>query len=274
MIKNIIFAGAGFKGWAYIGTIKALNECINFNEIEHIIGVSIGSVFGFCYLLGMDSEYLLDFFMDLNIKEYLDIDLDSILINQSLLIGNKLIDIIRELISIKIDPDVTFRDLYHYSKIKFTTNALNITDSKLEYFNHELTPEIKVVDAIRASCSLPLLFPSYLLNGCHYFDGGLCNNCPIDFVDELFTIAFDAGYYSSKNSSNIKLFDLLNSFISIANKQHNDNTSVKVYLILDSRFKDQLFNLNQSRDDIFNIYMNGYINSKNILFKNHFSLSS
>ena len=33
-----------------------------------------------------------------------------------------------------------------------------------------------------------------------------------------------------------------------------------------------MINLNQNKDDIFNIYMNGYINSKNIIFKNYIAL--
>ena len=39
MIKNIIFPGGGFKGWAYIGTIRALNELIDLHNIETVIGI-------------------------------------------------------------------------------------------------------------------------------------------------------------------------------------------------------------------------------------------
>jgi len=59
MIKNIIFSGGGLKGWAYIGTIQALNEYVKLKDVEQIIGVSIGSVFGLFYLLGISHEYLL-----------------------------------------------------------------------------------------------------------------------------------------------------------------------------------------------------------------------
>ena len=51
MIKNIVFSGGGLKGWAYIGTIKALNEVVKLKDIEQIVGVSIGAVFGLFYLL-------------------------------------------------------------------------------------------------------------------------------------------------------------------------------------------------------------------------------
>jgi len=283
MIKTIIFSGGGFKCWAYIGTIRALQE-YKINA-EQIIGVSAGAIFGLFYLLGIKWETLLDFFMDLNFKEVLDIDIDNVLTQQSLLAGIKFTEIIKEIISSVIDPDLTFKELYIHSKIKFTVNALNITDNVLEYFNYTLTPNIKIIDAIRASCNLPIIFPAYLIGDNYYYDGGLCNNCPLDTVDELESIAFNLDFtlvseneLSSKNkksvhSPTLKLFDLVNCLSIIVNKSTGvklDN--VNLYRILDDKFEKHFFNLNPSHDDIFNIYMNGYINSKNIIFKNHIAL--
>ena len=64
MIKNIIFSGGGMKGWAYIGTIKALNEYIPFKNIEQVIGVSVGSLFGLLYILKMDPDFILDYIIN------------------------------------------------------------------------------------------------------------------------------------------------------------------------------------------------------------------
>ena len=265
MIKNIVFAGGGFKGWAYIGTLNALKEYIPFENIENVIGTSVGSLFGLMYVLQMDPDFLLDYIINLNIKDLVDIDIDSILINQSLVKGEMFTQIVRELISFKIDPECTFKELKQYSKILFSVNALNITDSKLEYFNFELTPDVKLIDAIRASSSLPILFPSYCINEKYYFDGGLCNNCAVDMVDELCTLAFDISHTASKSS--FRLYDFLNSIVEITNNFYSKNND-NIYKILDSRFKDEMVNLHQTKDDIFNIYMNGYINSKNVIFNN------
>jgi len=270
MIKNIIFSGGGMKGWAYIGTIKALNEYISIKSIEHVIGVSVGSLFGLLYILKMDPDFILDYIMNISFKDVIDIDIDDILINQSLLKGNIFTEILREMISFKIDPDITFEELRIHTKILFTVNALNIDDSKLEYFNYKLTPKIKVLDAVRASCNLPFLFPTYVINGKNYFDGGICNNCPIDLVDELFTIAFDISNFGPC-TSNIKLYDFINCLVNISNSFYKKESEC-IYKILDSKFKNELFNIYQTKDDIFNIYMNGYKNSKNILFMNYFSL--
>ena len=205
IIKNVIFSGGGLKGWGYIGTIKALNEVIPFDKIEQIIGVSIGAIFGLCYLLRILPEDLLDFAMSIDYSKMIDVSLDNIITNQSLLLGEKFTEKIKELISHKIDPDITFIELKKYSKVLFNVNALNITQSKLEYFNYNLTPNIKVIDAIRASSNLPFIFPSYRINNDFYYDGGIYNNCPVDLAEPLFTIAFDICTEQNKNESRFKL---------------------------------------------------------------------
>ena len=71
----------------------------------------------------------------------------------------------------------------------------------------------------------------------------------------------------------LSLLDLLNCLINISNKNFHKFTD-NVYKILDDKFKDQMVNFNQTKDDIFNIYMSGYNNSKLILFTNHIGLKN
>jgi predicted acylesterase/phospholipase RssA len=271
MIKNIIFSGGGLKAWAYIGTIQAL-EIIPRNTIEEVIGVSAGSIFGLFYVLNIKWNILLDYFINLDLKEMLDININNIIINQSLFEGKIFKKTIQNLLQLnKINPELTFIELYRLTGITFTTNATNINENVLEYFNHKRTPYVKVIDAIVASSTLPILFPPYRINQYFYYDGGFCNNCPVETVDELFTIAFDlTTSKKEKTNDSFKLFDLLMCLTVMNNKK--ESTFENIYSILDNKFKDEFMNLSQSKDDIFNIYMNGYHNSRDILFKNHIAL--
>jgi NTE family protein len=269
MIENIVFSGGGFKGWAYIGTIRALDELIDFKNIKSITGVSIGSVFGLFYTVRIPWDTILDFIMSLNFKELIDIDIDNILVNQSILNGANYLNIIKEIISVKIDPGITFKELYRHSGILFTVNALNVSTSNVEYFNHLLSPDVKVIDAIMASSSIPLIFPAYKINNSYYYDGGLCNNCPANYIDELSSIAFSLSIDTKSDNNNI--FNLIQSLMHITNSAYTKNTHI-IYKILDSRFKNEMININQSRDDIFNIYMVGYTNSKNVIYDNYIAL--
>ena len=45
-----------------------------------------------------------------------------------------------------------------------------------------------------------------------------------------------------------------------------------IFKILDKRFDTETLNLNQTKDDIFNIYMIGYINSKKHIYDNFFAI--
>ena len=65
--------------------------------------------------------------------------------------------------------------------------------------------------------------------------------------------------------------NLLVSLVNIFNK-NIDKTRHHVYGILDISFKSHAENVSQTRDDIFNIYMHGYINSKNVLFDNYVAI--
>jgi predicted acylesterase/phospholipase RssA len=269
MIKNIVLSGGGFKCWAYIGTLRALKD-YPVHEIEHVIGVSAGSFFGLLFILDIKWEFILEYFLNLNFKEIYDIDLDNILVQHSIFEGTKFTQLIREIIALKIDPDSTFKDLRYFTSKKLTIGAINITKSEYQYFDYEKTPNVKLVDAIRASCCIPLIFPPHQIDGDFYYDGGFVNNCPFDIVDEVDTIAFDLITFGKNGTCGFKFLDLINTLVKLIHQKKNVNENV--YRILDNKFNKESLNLNQTRDDIFNIYMHGYINSKNILFKNYFAL--
>jgi len=59
MIKNLVFSGGGFKAWAYIGSLQALDEYSQLtNNIEQVIGASAGSIFGLFYILKIKWDIL------------------------------------------------------------------------------------------------------------------------------------------------------------------------------------------------------------------------
>ncbi len=266
-IKNVIFSGGGFKCWAYIGTIQALDEYIPFENIKSVIGVSCGSVFGLFYVLQFEYSFLLNYFLQLDIKSYIDIDIDSVITNQSLIEGKKYKIIIQELVKTKVDPDITFLQLFEKVNILFTVVAFNITDTQIEYFNKDNTPHIKVVDAIMASSALPVLFPAYKINDKLYYDGGICNNCPYNLIkqenenEDKTTLAFKIG--SQSNVSNNNLYSLIYSITILLNQQFNNTNDKKIINILDSKYDNETVNLNQSNDTIFNMYIDGYKRTKN-----------
>jgi len=261
-LKNIIFSGGGFKGWSYIGTIKALNETINLKDLEQIIGVSIGASFSLFYLLQIDYKFLINYFLNMNLKEKIDIDLDSIIINQSIMQGDLYKKVVIDIMGAY--KDITFIELYHTINVKFTVCATNISTINIEYFNYLLTPDVKVINAIMASSAVPILLPAYKINNNYYYDGGICNNCPCNLVDPKTSIAFDIT--SQHEASEYKILDLIKIMTRMINKLNITNEEI-IYNISDEKYSKEFLNLDQSKDTTFNIYMDGYKKSVKALNK-------
>jgi len=270
MIKNIIFSGGAFKGWAHIGTLRALNELVEYKYIDTVTGVSIGSFFALLYILQINYLDILEYCINIDFNELIDINIDDIVINHSLINGNKYREYIKEIISIKIDPDVTFKELYIYSRIKLNITALNINKQEYEVFNYINTPDIKLIDAILASSALPILFPPVIIKNQYYYDGGLYINCPSHMVPELSSICFSLDINATVSSNSNPLIGLICTLIKLSDedkKKYIDGNDI-IFQILDSRFANQMLNINQTKDEIFNLYMKGYINSKNVIYDN------
>jgi NTE family protein len=70
---------------------------------------------------------------------------------------------------------VDFEELHRYNKKQLFVCATNVKTNRARIFrNKEIT-----VDAVLASCCLPLLFQAVEIDGEHYWDGGYMGNPPI-----------------------------------------------------------------------------------------------
>jgi NTE family protein len=283
MIKNIVFGGGGFKGWAYIGTIRALGEYINFSQIENIAGTSIGSIYALFYILRIPWGVLLEYALNMKIKNMIDINtIHNLYSKKSLIKGEKFKEYNISIIKDYINPEITFGEFKKIYNIKLSIICTNVTKKQMEVFNYETTPHVKLIDAVVASCSLPFVFPFHKIQDDYYCDGGVFNNFPTDLFEDIFTIgfcssSFDLSYCDQENSSDDNNNDdnnnnLLNFFSMFMNIKKEKEKNINEYYILNKDYDNEFLNINQTRDDIFTIYMTGYEKSRQIIFDNYIAL--
>src|SRR6201996_5112905 len=147
------------RGWAHIGAIRALKK-LGF-EFDIITGCSVGALAGGCYLAGKLDE-LEEWARALNkrkIVSYLDMRLRS----GGLIGGAKLVEEMRKYIgTVKIED-------FPIPYAAMTTDLVT---------GHEIwLQKGDLVEAMRASFSLPGIFPPVNLNGRWLADGALV--CPL-----------------------------------------------------------------------------------------------
>ena len=78
-----------------------------------------------------------------------------------------------------LNKNITFQELYDYSKIKLNVYVTNLNKFSYECYNYETHADMKVLEAIYRSCSLPFIFQPECCNNEWIVDGGLINPYPI-----------------------------------------------------------------------------------------------
>lgn len=173
MFKTIIASGGGIKLLTLIGGLIALKEENLFSDFKNYIGVSAGSLV--LLLLLLDYKINEIFFNCLNTPQLIVNDENSILNiiqENGISSGIELINYIDNLIENKLNKrDISFKELHDSTGKILVLGITNLASQKIEYMSYKNFPNFKVSDAIRLSCSLPLLFTS-----AHYYKIIITNN--------------------------------------------------------------------------------------------------
>jgi NTE family protein len=181
---SLVLGGGGARGLAHVGVIRWLEE--NDYEIKSISGCSIGALVGGFYAAEKLEKYVewLEGLDTLSMLKLLDFKGEGGLVS-----GEKLMKTLKDLVG---EHDI--QDL----PIKFTAVATDI-DAEEEVW----IDKGSLLDAIRASISLPLFFEPFKRDGKSLVDGGVLNSVPIsptveDTTD--MTIVVNLGAEPSKDA--------------------------------------------------------------------------
>lgn len=182
-LTHLVLGGGGLSGLAYIGVLRFLYAENLVDGITHISGTSIGAVFATLLALRISlneiETFFAEMFEDLNIVHYPPQCLLNIIEKYGLDDGQKLLTYMVKAIKQHCHPDITFVELAKRFGRNLVISATNLETMQAEYFSVNTTPNVKVLEAVRASMALPLLITPVQINEAHYIDGGLADNLPV-----------------------------------------------------------------------------------------------
>ena len=168
---GLALGGGGARGLAHIGVLKVLDR--EQITVDVITGTSMGGIVGALYAAGYSAER---------------IEAEILRISQSCLELMKLIDLrlsaaglvgggrITEMLAALLGTDLTFADL----RIPFAVTGVDILTGR----EVDLS-EGNVVEAVRATMSVPGVFSPVEIGPYRLVDGGLLNNVPVDVALKL-----------------------------------------------------------------------------------------
>lgn len=175
---GLALGGGGAKGLAHIGLIKVLKDA--GIPIDYIAGTSMGAIIGGWYAATGDIDLLKELFLGLRKSDVLSPR--KILKNKDgiLFRNNEIIELVEARLSGK---------KIAYCKIPFQAVATDVKNGE-----EVVLKEGGLLEVLRASSAMPLVFNPIELNGKLLMDGGFSNPVPANVVRDMgadFVIAAD-----------------------------------------------------------------------------------
>ena len=156
---SLVLWGWSARALAHIGIIKRLEECHVVPSL--VVGTSMGAIIAALYACGYSSREMQDAAKGIRFFSLLDPD-----ILHGGIKWNKIVSFLK-----KYFDEKTFRDVEFPLKII----AVDIhTGAKVVFESG------KIIDALRASISIPWIFTPYRYKGMTLVDGGIVANLPIE----------------------------------------------------------------------------------------------
>ncbi|NDK09551.1 hypothetical protein GW846_02125 [Candidatus Gracilibacteria bacterium] len=160
---SLCLGGGGARGYIHIGVLKYLEE--NEYEIVEVSGTSIGAIIGAGIATGMNSSEIYDFIeSEFSYRKLIDFSFSKGMIS-GVRIFKKLAEV------------------YGKTKVCSTKIPLKIIATRLDDSTKVVFHDESIVDAVRASMSVPGIFAPHIIDGKHYMDGMLTENLPISVLD-------------------------------------------------------------------------------------------
>jgi NTE family protein len=166
---GLALGGGGARGLAHIGVLKVLQQ--EMVPIDMIAGTSAGALIGAIFAQNKDVSVIESIALQFDKKKLISL-LDFSLRRSGFIGGRK----VTSLLKLIMGSDVTFSDL----RIPLACVAANISACE-----EVVIDQGSVLEAVRASISVPGIFTAVKWKGSYLVDGGLGNPVPVGVVKRM-----------------------------------------------------------------------------------------
>lgn len=164
---GLALGSGGARGFCHLGILKVLIE--NNIPIDFISGCSMGALIGGCYCAGASVDEMLKLAPRITQASIMDVNISPR--RYGLIKGDRAMRIIHKLVGEKKIEECD---------LPFVATATDVKNGKLVKFTSG-----RLVDAIRASISIPVAFHAVTTPDEYLVDGGVLERVPIEELKEM-----------------------------------------------------------------------------------------
>ena len=182
MYTGLCLSGGGIKGITQLGVLQRYYTENKLKNIKIGIGTSVGSIICYLLFIGYTPSEIFTEACEFDFPD-LTINISSITRKFGLIDIELLLQRIEELTLKRMEYVPNLKELYENFGKELIVVTYNLSKHVTEYLNYKSNPELSCIDAIKLSCSIPLLFEKCVYNNNIYVDGALSDNFPIEWLD-------------------------------------------------------------------------------------------
>lgn len=269
---TLILSGNSTNAVVTLGALQYLYDNGFLNNIKNYVGVSSGSILATLLLIGYQPLELLTYLcVEKIFKKMIQFNISNmLLLRKPLMNFDPIKNILDLLIVDKIGFIPTMKSIEELFNKKIIFTTYNLTDDKKEYITAEEYPDLSILNAIRMSSTFPLIFEPFNYKDKLYLDGGLFNNFPIEYGENLsktkclgiITNNSQKKYYEDMSSIDyiLKLFQIFKDSVT-----HDKICRTSKCDVISLKFDNNFFKFESNNNEIIEMFDNGYAMCREVL---------
>jgi NTE family protein len=185
----VVMGGGGVKGMAHAGAWRAIQE--TGLPVAELVGTSIGGLVATCLAGGMDWPRMYELAHVLKKQDIVALNRWALLLNGIRQPSVFQAEPLRNYIA-SVLPVERFEQL----RLPISMNAVDLETGKTVWFGAAGRQDVSLLEAVYATCALPMFYPPAELDGEFLVDGGVNDGLPLEMAatrGATLIIAIDVG---------------------------------------------------------------------------------
>lgn len=178
MAKGVVIGSGGIKGFLYIGALKALYDEGHLKDCRCFFGCSVGSLISLFLACSLSPSDILAIFLT---KKFEDVMMfgswDSIVSGAGVFDNGVMKEHLNKILCDRMDvPDamnLTFKQLYEKTGNELYAITVDTDNTRVKTYGTRCTPDVSVVSAVVASCSIPFVIQGTTIDNNFSVDGAV-----------------------------------------------------------------------------------------------------
>jgi predicted acylesterase/phospholipase RssA len=183
---TLVLAGGSAKSIVTLGALQYVYDNYLHRNLKYYIGTSSGAMICYLLIIGYTPIEIIVYVCTQQLLEKMqNFNVFSLVQGRGACSFNVIQEQVEKMTILKIGYLPTLKDLKINFDKELVCTTYDLTESKNVFLNYKDYPNLPCITALRMTSNLPLIFENYKYGNSFYIDGGVSDNFPIDYADNI-----------------------------------------------------------------------------------------